>query len=600
MLLRSENRDERLGPFENKAPNPLFARALAGTTAVRRNLFRNPIPVAYAGISAARLSLTDPGGFARGAVNDTNITSNAQRIGPMPSTAVNGALAAPYRTYTMSAEVRTERPHDYRFNALVWDGSAMSSLAGGVAIFAGAGTEWVRVWKTVTTGAGAQRIGFEVGMADTNPRVLGETFDIRNILIEERPGLLPFFFGGSSAGDLGVAYSWDAAANSSDSIARAGVAEVWRNYHRNPGGRNVTGQTEFSTWVGQGTNTATSTYGADAPWAKSGKSVRITWNTVDSPSTGDIAPVVSQATPDTVFTVEYDIVSSRTGNISSNPAYAGQGVVTTIARSHVATSTITAGVPQHRWATFTADALAISAGAVRIPNSLYDKVPGDYLEVSNIVLYPGPKRATDVWFDGYNTNDADLTPAWVGAPDASHSVLYAVRADGTSGNAQTQIVWAWATNTVRSLPTTTSQDTAVRYNGEFNGFQFGMLPGRTYTIMTRVRVLAAQTNPAGLARRIVTYYWNGANHVAATSAAAPNVPGVYELRYVWTVPPTASQSFVRLYDGGAVADTGKIAFDRMQIVEGSYDGPFFTGDDRACSWRGAAHASASVGYPALV
>jgi hypothetical protein len=585
----------------NVFPNPRMERAVAGTTAVRRNLFSNPAPSGISGgFAATRMTTTDGGGFVRHAVTDTALGANAQRWAVYPGNmgSTNGAPCTPYRTYAVSFDVRTERAHQLRLVGLWNPGAGYQVVSGAATIIDATPGAWQRASIVFIAPAGAARVGYEMGFNDVFDRVMGETVDVRRVLIEERPAVLPYFDGGTT-NDRGITYEWEATANGSASIARALTFEVFRNIHRNPGARNPSGA-DFTNWAGPTPNAITPS-APDVTWSRSGKAYQVTWTNADNADNGDIGVALTQVTADQQFTVEYDIVSSRGGELTIPQPFSPSGVITTQGRSHTTSITVAPGAVTRRWATFTADAAAIAAGA-RIVQTVTKKQAGDYLQISNAVIYAGPKR-DNAWFDGYSTPDADLTPAWTGTPDASASILQGVRVEQAVITGQAVTVRSW-NGGARIIPVSSSSDTSMRFSGEFSAFQFGMMPGRTYTALGRIRVLVAQAGATTTPRRMVLYYLLNGNYVPMVSEAAPNVPGVYDLRFTFTVPPT-TQTFLRLFNGASVTDPGSVVWERLNIIEGRYDGTYFDGDTTDDSgmvygWESTAHSSASTIKAALV
>ncbi|GEB46932.1 hypothetical protein MTE01_28770 [Microbacterium testaceum] len=607
--MRSDLADVRLAPVENLAINPSFERVVAGSTIVRRNLAPNPTVADGTGWSAIG---GGTGVSYEGAIVDTGgptptlprfYRTTKTRLQTSGSSWLRVQYSVPMavvagRTYTFSAygRLNTLEARDAVIIAIWRNSSAVTileSASRAVAVPVGAG--WFRYSVTAVAPAGAAGAAMHLGI--TSGSAVGESVDATGLLIEERPGLLPFFWGGAQ-NDRGIAYAWEGTANASASVARAAVVEVMRNYHRNPGARNPSaGNVDFSMWTGNLPNACTVTPSADAAWSVSGKAFQVTWTDTTYPDTGDIAVVLTQATPDTVWTAEWDLVASRTGNMSPPGLYSNPGTWTTIARSTSGQTPITANVPQRRWVTFTADAAALASG-LRVTNGLYGKVPGDTLQISNVVIYPGAKRDT-AYFDGFTSPDADLTPAWLGAENVSASVLYGMRPGGSPALAVApHVVHRGGKRAVRLR---SEVATGVVFDGEFvtNGFQFGMTPGRTVTILAKMTLDAPQTGTLSTnARRIITYWWNGSAHIASASAQAPNVAGEHLLRMVFTVPASATQSFVRLF-GGAVTPGEYTTWDDFAVVDGVYTGPYVDGDLPGCLWRGTPHASTSVGYPRL-
>ncbi|AWY06650.1 minor tail protein [Microbacterium phage Zeta1847] len=170
--------------------------------------------------------------------------------------------------------------------------------------------------------------------------------------------------------------------------------ELRRNHFTNPGA--VTG-TRFTSWAGASGNGKAESTVSGIAWAVSGYARRVTWTAVGgSPDNGDAGVVVGTQsgsdiiTPDAEWTVEYDIELSHDATLSAPTPYASTGSYTGIARSHTTNTTFAAGRAHHRWLTFRADATAI-ANTLRVIQTMYGKSVGSWMQISNVVLYPGRK-----------------------------------------------------------------------------------------------------------------------------------------------------------------------------------------------------------------
>lgn len=587
--MRTRNLDSRTGPVENLLPNPSMERIQAGTSVVRRNLFPNPIPTTYVStIGGARISLSNGDGFVRAAVTDTLQVSNAQRIGPLPSNGTLGAPAVPGRVYTMSAEVRTERLHEFRFNSLSWDGSNMSSMAAGASTFANTKAgEWTRVWKTVTAGVGVQRVGFEVGLSDVNARVMGETFDIRNILIEERPALLPFFHGGT-ANTNGVAYSWDGGANASISSARAFLQETRRNFCLNPSaasaslanvifGGNSGGTVARSTTEGRTDSTSFAYTAGSTAGSDKGPQIYMVGLTAGKTYTTSAWVKASG-----LFTPNGLRVGVYWGS------WLGVSAYTTVVGAWVRVS-ITFTVP----ASGGNGSMVVGAPQVGGQTGADLLIDDILVEESGVLLE---------YFDGSNTPDADMTPSWTGAVDASPSILSCALVNRLGGMNIVRAASFQYPGELRVINLNTASDSCARID---------LLPyvreGYTYTILAKLKI--RQLHSAAIApiqgtqrRSLFLDISGGGGNTRGFGATnpSPNVVGEYIHRVTFTVPAVNGSPVTglgaRLYNGGALGDAS-MYWDEAMLVPGDYTGPYIDGDRRGCSWRDLAHDSGSVGYP---
>lgn len=233
--------------------------------------------------------------------------------------------------------------------------------------------------------------------------------------------------------------------------------------------------------------------------------------------------------------------------------------------------------------------------------------PGANVGVGSFSIYARGVRPSFRYSDGYVSPDADFTPAWTGAVNASESVLIVKQMEGVFNPNLENIAVAqsihWSKSGAKSLrimPKSTSSDTCVSPGGDVGAMRLGMVAGQTYTAMATLRLAAPQVGAtAYFARSITLLYRIGAgSYEAIRSTPAPNVAGEHEVRLTFTVPVGSTEAFIRLYNGASEGN-GDVWWDDFLLVEGAYDGPYFDGSyspdpDLAPSWVGAANNSASV------
>jgi hypothetical protein len=221
------------------------------------------------------------------------------------------------------------------------------------------------------------------------------------------------------------------------------------------------------------------------------------------------------------------------------------------------------------------------------------KVTEAYLEeVSGVGAGPsGP------YFDANMGNSGDYTYAWAGAVNASASIQRATGlASLTSGASVVYRSGEWASSGSYSLRV------GSRYFAIGSGFAEitppGITPavaaGKTYTIMAKVRIAEALSEFPGIQVTEVI----GASVRNVKADAPSKLPGVYDLRLVATLAPTTTALYMRLYNNN-IQGSPDVWFDDVLIVEGNYQGPFYTGStpaagDYTYSWLGAVGGSESI------
>lgn len=213
--------------------------------------------------------------------------------------------------------------------------------------------------------------------------------------------------------------------------------------------------------------------------------------------------------------------------------------------------------------------------------------------------------AVGVPFDGTTPNWGDFVTAWAGTVNASESVQYGASVfslstaafDGT-GNAIGS--YMWSERGARSLcihPT-------GKVNGSYayvSGTSFGLQGYTTYTIMATARLNEVQQGPIdsrpwavrGIDVRDLTV---GAPSPDIAQATFPNTPGTYPLRLTFTTPSDPSKALIVFSNGSGITD---VYFDSMVIISGDYYGPFFDGDTpntlfAQYAWSGTAGMSSTV------
>lgn len=142
-------------------------------------------------------------------------------------------------------------------------------------------------------------------------------------------------------------------------------------------------------------------------------------------------------------------------------------------------------------------------------------------------------------------------------------------------------------------------DTFVAIGGDFGGLRLGMQPGKRYRARGWIYVPAATTlnltGPLGSVRgqRIVAFVNAGGTYSEFHSSPASFVDGWQELSLDFTLPPGATEAFVRVYNGALVGQTSRVVYwDNLSLRElVAPFGPQWSG--------GVADAAAASDYTSL-
>jgi hypothetical protein len=156
---------------------------------------------------------------------------------------------------------------------------------------------------------------------------------------------------------------------------------------------------------------------------------------------------------------------------------------------------------------------------------------------------------------------------------------------------------ASGTKSVRVISKYNGLDSYTTIGGDAGAFRLGMQPGKTYTIMAKVRLAAPLTGalqPNRWGRPVVFVQGGGYSEYAAN--APTNDIGVYDVRRTFTIAPNATEAFIRLYNGTSTGN-GDVWYDNVMLVEGEYTGDYIDGTKPFAKWDGTVDSSFSVGYP---
>lgn len=183
-------------------------------------------------------------------------------------------------------------------------------------------------------------------------------------------------------------------------------------------------------------------------------------------------------------------------------------------------------------------------------------------------------------------SDPDLTAAWLGTVNKSDSRLTGsaiLNVEEESGQLAIQST-RWASNGTKSLRQisvyTNWFSSGTRLAGAIDslaGLGMTFVPGKTYTVLVKCRLSAAQVGTLyEHARKIEVRYGNG-SLTSYWGPQAPNTEGTHELRYTFTLPPDADRCVVLVHNGASIGN-GDVYWDDFLIVEGSYQSSWFSGD----------------------
>ncbi len=197
-------------------------------------------------------------------------------------------------------------------------------------------------------------------------------------------------------------------------------------------------------------------------------------------------------------------------------------------------------------------------------------------------VYNGP------YFDGSESPDPDMTARWIGATDASASVLEGKRIAGLITNNCIVIQSTRFADpgefSARQIPHTAST------NSYFEPTPTALPATGTATIMGTRHLDNPLTGPRAEDRagRLVR-----AVPVVVSSPQSPNVAGTHPMRHVFTTDGPRA-----LFGHGGAWGSGDVYWTKPGLFAGEYDGPAFSGSDPAegnvyYEWAGAVDNSVS-------
>lgn len=249
---------------------------------------------------------------------------------------------------------------------------------------------------------------------------------------------------------------------------------------------------------------------------------------------------------------------------------------------------------------------AVLAGSTYFQTRLYwtaGGIAGDQIRVSHPLTEKSP--VLGAWFEPGSPGDVDMTAAFEGATNASALLLTGVPVTGLGPGPVGTIIQSqqWAQSGVKSLRMVGPARAGGTYVDAYT-IPGAVARGKTYTIIVSTRTTGT-LQPSSYTNRVTLRTYGAAEALINGPQAQPG-PGVQDLRWTVTVPddPAITSVAVRLYrDTGAPGTAvGDLWWDDLTVVEGTYDGPAFSGAtgsviiggvERRTQWDGAVDASTS-------
>lgn len=579
--MRSAVRDGRASPVENLMRNPRFRRARPGTTVVRRN--RATIPRATVNWDIT----VGTNGVATGSIEN----GMRKAVWTAPPSAGNARVGAgqnvnvtPGEVITVSMDLAAEGGSSYilvdmidgagQFVALVSSPNVVQSSS---TLKPSRGAVTFKVPASVTRIRVYHRWG---SIASAQP---GAWLAAGNLLAEAR-GVALGFFDGATVDDTGYAYSFDGAANASESVMRAQVTLVRTNLAGQPISDRATSTAGYGV-----------ANGATIAFVSGAEGIRVTapaGGIKDSGAalTSGINNALVYAGRTYTYSVDVTGEVADSWRLSAQGAWAS-GAVTTSS----GVTSIGVGETKRLWLTITPTANGVTAlFLLRNDASIASqaRIRKVLFEETTLVL---------PYLDGDTTPDADLAPSWLGAAGSSQSTLSGVVPAGAIGNQGNRLAYLslqypgeWVVPTYAA-----NNDSFGQWNTD--GIpDIALVRGKRITMVGTLRMTTPQTGlVSGLARMFAVQVKIGNDFVTvsrATGSAPPNVAGIHQVRMSFDVPADATAwGFLRAFNGDQPSGA-TVYWSNVAMVIGQYDGPVIDGDMPGCVWRGTPHDSPTVGY----
>lgn len=125
----------------------------------------------------------------------------------------------------------------------------------------------------------------------------------------------------------------------------------------------------------------------------------------------------------------------------------------------------------------------------------------------------------------------------------------------------------------------------------------GLVAGNTYTVKGKMRIAAPYVYDTGSRRGTVAFY-NRTSGAVTTSTPVPNIAGVHDFSFTFTVPASCTSGTLLFYSGSS-DPRDELWVDSVAVIEGTYDGPYFDGGTQNTAtykyaWTGTPNASTST------
>lgn len=603
-------RDEVNGPSQpvvNLLTNP-SCETSAGTTVVRSNLAPNPQMLGITGsLAQVRINRsTNPRGVLTmlhysGAMAQT-ITPNVSVTAPegittairftYGPTAQNPGLnilspLGANTLYTMSAYVMIESLTSEAGSG----GFAENGVISGSNINANLIGEWQKItWTRRTTASPGPNFGIRfsaVGGTGTGSIL------VTGIVIEiaDAAGASPTFFDGATPAGGGFTYRWTGAANASISEQNAPTASNWA-----------------SRWFGSGGGTG-ATYQSLGTGIGGSVSLRKLWKTDNTGNSNDTGiSTTMNVAAGTYYTASISMKPSFTTNLAIFISWLDSGGAQISATS----ASLAIDAPAGVWTRHSVVAQQAPVGAV---SAIF--VFGPYNKPGPVSSPPTPSAATidfddaliEVslallpFFSGNSPASGDFTYAFTGSANNSISQMRAPGVSGVFSSGSAGIVQSseWSSSGSKSVRVIHLPHSSVAEGIIADHFTL-LKPGRTYTALGKFRSDTVATGTHVRMRRFNLYLStnNGGSYTEVNGPQAPNAVGVYELRFVFTIPENATNAILRIGGnsfGSSIPLQADAWWDDLMLVDGVYGGDYVDGSKPFSKWYGSANASSSVGYP---
>ncbi|QDP43572.1 minor tail protein [Microbacterium phage Tyrumbra] len=327
---------------------------------------------------------------------------------------------------------------------------------------------------------------------------------------------------------------------------------------------------------------------------------------------GGVAEVTISATPPTSNFITPNLTSAFAGFVAGDrfsASYTVQNVGTTPGTFRLATYDGTSYIYGNAITVNPGETKDISAiGQTALAGVQYmqprlhaNVVAGGKFRVSKAIAVKSSVLPS--YFDPVaGTGDPDLTATWAGAANNSATIMTGVGIASVSSAASAEVIMqstAWSS--------TGSKSARIRPTSPNTGVSFVVLrtltaadAGKTFTVKVKVRMTAPSAVTAAYARS----FFVTANAAPTTiqGPQTPNVAGVHDMEWSFTVPAGTTNGTVRWYHGGSASDPD-IWLDDLAIIPGTYSGGYFDGENLPESldetewrtrWSAGANASTSI------